>query len=464
MGEKESKSSECQTNVEHSYFADEFEGYDGYREGGYHLALLGEKLNLEKFIVIQKLGWGHFSTAWLVNDKKTGKRLGLKVQKSANHYTEAALDEIKLLAELKKGNLGNTHCTHLKEHFEHKGPNGAHVCLILEALRENLLNVIKKHRFKGTPLNLVKILSLQILVAMNYIHRERHIIHTDLKPENIMLNKLSWPTIDIDSIVDLKTDVNKMKKIFKNLITNENINSTTYKQKSQREKKLNEASNLINKNYSKDINHSNVRIGSTWRLNTGSIKKYVKAKKRKVSKLHLKIVDFGNACNKHLRFTDDIQTRQYRSPEVILGYIYSIQCDIWSIACVIFELITGDFLFDPKKETKKIYSREEDHIAMMIELLGPIPNLLLRKGKFSEKFFTCYGQLRHILSLNFWPLHEVLSEKYEIPENKAILIAEFLLPMLEFVPDDRASAHDLLKHPWILSKKKHLKLIPMQLI
>ena len=62
----------------------------------------------------------------------------------------------------------------------------------------------------------------------------------------------------------------------------------------------------------------------------------------------VKIVDFGNACWTHKHFTDDIQTRQYRSPEAILGAKYSTPVDMWSMACIVFELATGDLLFEPR--------------------------------------------------------------------------------------------------------------------
>ena len=49
-----------------------------------------------------------------------------------------------------------------------------------------------------------------------------------------------------------------------------------------------------------------------------------------------------------LQFTSDIQTRQYRCPEVLLGARYSTSADMWSFACLVFELATGDVLFDPR--------------------------------------------------------------------------------------------------------------------
>ena len=60
------------------------------------------------------------------------------------------------------------------------------------------------------------------------------------------------------------------------------------------------------------------------------------------------LVDLGNACWVHKHFSDDIQTRQYRCPEVIVGAKYDTSADMWSLACICFELLTGDLLFDPR--------------------------------------------------------------------------------------------------------------------
>jgi hypothetical protein len=79
---------------------------------------------------------------------------------------------------------------------------------------------------------------------------------------------------------------------------------------------------------------------------------------------HVKLVDLGNACWTHHHFQPEIQTRQYRSPEVILGINYSETVDIWSFACMIFEMLTGDFLFEPRKGAN--YSKSDDHLAQMI--------------------------------------------------------------------------------------------------
>ena len=163
--------------------------------------------------------------------------------------------------------------------------------------------------------------------------------------------------------------------------------------------------------------------------------------------LQVKIADLGNACWTYHHFTEDIQTRQYRSLEVILGAGYGPSADLWSLACMAFELATGDYLFEP--HSGENYSRDEDHIAHVIELLGPIPYDIAMMGKYSGEFFSKRGQLRHINQLRPWELYEVLTEKYEWSTKDATEFADFLLPMLNYNIYERATALECLTHPWI---------------
>ena len=87
--------------------------------------------------------------------------------------------------------------------------------------------------------------------------------------------------------------------------------------------------------------------------------------------INCKICDLGNGCWTHFHFVPKIQTRQYRAPEVILGIDYDASTDLWSYACMVFELITGDFLFNPRPGDD--YKKNDDHLALFMELLGPAP-------------------------------------------------------------------------------------------
>ena len=68
-----------------------------------------------------------------------------------------------------------------------KGPYGNHFCMVFEILGVNLLELIKKYNYKGVPVNLTRAIAKQVLIGLDYLHRICGIIHTDLKPENVLI-------------------------------------------------------------------------------------------------------------------------------------------------------------------------------------------------------------------------------------------------------------------------------------
>ncbi|XP_057746507.1 protein kinase dsk1-like [Arachis stenosperma] len=114
--------------------------------------------------------------------------VALKIQKSAAQFVQAALHEIDVLSYIAKGDPSNSKfVVQLIDHFKYTGPNGQHLCMVIEFLGDSLLRLIKYNRYKCLPLNKVREMCKYILIGLDYLHRELGLIHTDLKPENILL-------------------------------------------------------------------------------------------------------------------------------------------------------------------------------------------------------------------------------------------------------------------------------------
>ena len=129
---------------------DEQEDPKDYIKGGYHPVKNGDLFH-NRYHVVRKLGWGHFSTVWLCWDLTDKKFVALKVVKSAAHYTETALDEIKLLKCVRESDEVDPfreRCVQLLDDFKISGVNGTHVCMVFEVLGHNLLKFIIRSNYQ----------------------------------------------------------------------------------------------------------------------------------------------------------------------------------------------------------------------------------------------------------------------------------------------------------------------------
>jgi serine/threonine protein kinase len=135
-----------------------------YRRGGYHPIHLGDVLH-NRYRVVRKLGWGHFSTVWLCRDLDDEKYVALKVVKSAQHYTETAADEIRLLEVIRDADpfdSNHERVVKLLNHFTVQGINGKHTCLVFEALGCSLYKLVVKNNYQGLAIHQVKSIIKQV--------------------------------------------------------------------------------------------------------------------------------------------------------------------------------------------------------------------------------------------------------------------------------------------------------------
>lgn len=470
------------------------ESLKDYCKGGYHPIQVGDTFKDGRYVIVRKLGWGHFSTVWLAKDTKCGhKHVAMKVVRSAKHYTEAALDEIALLQRTRDANRnhpGYQYVVTLLDSFSHNGPHGVHVCMVFEVLGENLLGLIKRYHYKGIPKVLVKQITKQVLLALDYLHRECGVIHTDLKPENVLIE-----IGDVEQIVKLLEDEEKERErqrksgngkkrhgrrrrqhsvitgsqplpsplrtgfgsggYFADFTMSPAVTTNPSVAPSQINSALNSKANSqtreLNvesiKHQLSEINLQDVRTpGASRSQSPKQPQTPGPCTALEENLISVKIADLGNACWVDKHFTNDIQTRQYRSPEVLLGSSWGASADMWSMGCMIFELLTGDYLFDPHSGDH--YNKDDDHIAQIIELLGRMSSQVMLTGKHSQNFFNRRGELRNIQKLRPRSLFEVLKE-FHYSDEDAELLTSFLLPMLEQNPKRRADAGGLSNHAWL---------------
>ncbi|KAJ0753655.1 putative protein kinase CMGC-SRPK family [Helianthus annuus] len=406
---------------------DEDECMNSYRRGGYHAVRIGDKFSGGRYIAQRKLGWGQFSTVWLVYDSHTSKYVALKIQKSAREFAQSAIHEIEVVSALTKHDPENKKCViRLVDHFKHRGPNGQHFCMVFEFLGNSILQLIKYNRYKGLPLNKVRDICRCILTALDYLHRQLGIIHTDLKPENILLVSTINPS-------------------------NDPIRSKTIPILSKPEGGMYNGGgyvvNPIEKKLKQRARRAVARITAR-RASLGGVRP-VTTRDRCLDGIDFRciVVDFGNACWANRPLADEIQTRQYRAPEVILQSGYSYSADMWSFACTAFELATGEMMFAPK--SGQSFSEDEAHLALMMEMLGKMPRKIAIGGLRSKDYFDRYGDLKRIRRLKHCPLTCLLTEKYKFCMNDARDFADFLIPILDFAPEKRPTAHQCLQHPWL---------------
>lgn len=403
---------------------DEDEGIDSYRKGGYHAVRVGDTFAAGRYVAQRKLGWGQFSTVWLAYDTSTSDYVALKIQKSAPQFAQSALHEIEVLSAIADGDPSNSKCVvRLIDHFKHTGPNGQHLCMVLEFLGDSILRLIKYNRYKGLDLNRVREICKCILTGLDYLHRELGILHTDLKPENILLLSTINPSKD-----PIRTGTAPILERPEG-----NLNGGVV---SNIEKKLKQRARRAVANI------------SSRRASMGGMGPTPKPERCLDGiDVRCKVVDFGNACWADKQFAEEIQTRQYRAPEVILQSGYSSSVDMWSFGCTAFELATGEMMFTPK--TGQGFSEDEDHLALMMELLGKMPRKIAIGGLRSKDYFDRHGDLKRIRRLKYWSLDQFLVEKYKFSETDARKFADFLTPILDFAPEKRPTAQQCLQHPWL---------------
>ncbi|KAI3546080.1 hypothetical protein CSPX01_04576 [Colletotrichum filicis] len=159
----------------------------------------------------------------------------------------------------------------------------------------------------------------------------------------------------------------------------------------------------------------------------------------------IKVIDFGSSCFENEKVYTYIQSRFYRSPEVILGMTYGMPIDMWSLGCILAELYTGVPIFPGENE--------QEQLACIMEVFGPPEKHLIEKSTRKKLFFDSMGKPRLTVSSKGRrrrPSSKTLQQVLKC-DDEAFL--DFLARCLRWDPDRRLKPEEAIHHEFISGKK-----------
>lgn len=454
----------------------------------------GSILN-NRYALIDKIGYGSYSSVWLAYSISDNKYYAIKIQNSEDY--DEGLVELRILRRIK--DLSNDKMIHMVEGFEitkkenikkkiRKGKKTfikktteirKFICMVLPLMAGSVYSLIREGKYKNglddkLTLNCIN----TILYSVNDLHNKFKVCHTDLKPENMLISGMS---VKVNELIEDYSKIN-LKQIYELKLKQEleaknwNSGSSSYKKKCRKLKtkilrnchktildnmiiltETSESESECNSVYESssesenfdeienDIKSENFELEIDSELSddsesSDSINRdnnFQVIEDKYLENCKIVLTDFGS--NLKIRELDDeeIQTRYYRAPEVILGLHYTEKIDIWSIGCILYEIYTGRILFDPDKD--RDFSRDFHHLFLIEEICGRIPKELIKRSPRKKDFFK-NNRLNCNKSINNIDLGKLINKGNEVNN----IIINLIKKCLVINPKNRPSIKELI--------------------
>ncbi|KAM5480467.1 putative non-specific serine/threonine protein kinase [Microsporum canis] len=319
------------------------------------------------------------------------------------------------LQKLDSSHPGTVHIRKLYDSFEISGPHGSHQCLIQQPMH---LSILEMMDLNPEPLNapLLRMILKCLLKVLDFLHTEAGMVHTDLKADNLML------TVEDNSMLE---DFEKIE-----------LESPTPRK-------------VI------DGTRSIYRSRYFTRPKNGDWG-------------YPMLCDFGEARIGTIHHTGmTVQPHIYRAPEVTLEMPWGPAVDIWNLATLIWDLFEGRHLFNGVTDRDGDYDPFA-HMAQITGFLGPPPKEFIQRSKTISQVFDANGTrftpviLWGINFLTLTCIGKWVADHYEKVPSVSLedvetrlegqdkeLFLKFIRSMLEWLPEDRKTAKELLDDPWL---------------
>ena len=301
-------------------------------EGGRFIFNEGDQV-LYRYEILEQIGKGSYSNVYSCMDHKRKHPVALKCIRNNSLYRGSGKREIEILTLINHKNI----CNYLKYFTINNN-----TFISFELHKNNLYNELKINKFYPFGYHIVKQIISQCLEALNYI-KILNIVHSDLKPENIVIKEYDYETIQI------------------------------------------------------------------------------------------KIIDFGSSLHPKEKYAGYIQSRYYRAPEIILNRGFSHEIDMWSLVCIMYELLIGHPLFPSKNEKELIY------------------DIYKELGYPTEQFFAkCYK--KNILNDQVYITDHIDKyNKIQKIKKHSLSAYNFIKSGLKWLPHERITPKEALTHEYILN-------------
>ncbi|KAK9142459.1 hypothetical protein Syun_011859 [Stephania yunnanensis] len=148
---------------------------------GHYVFNVGENLT-PRYKILSKMGEGTFCRVLECWDRQSRELVAVKVIRSAQRYCDAAKHEIDILHHLAQNDSSGLRCVQMLNWFDYR----SHICIVFEKLGPSLFDFLRRNNYYPFPVDLVREFGRQLLESVAYMH-DLHLIHTDLKPENVLL-------------------------------------------------------------------------------------------------------------------------------------------------------------------------------------------------------------------------------------------------------------------------------------
>jgi serine/threonine protein kinase len=362
---------------------------------------------MEYYNIVKKIGSGAFANIYLAD--KDNQQVALKISKSNISKWRLKRDaarEVHILKKLRKSDYN----INMIEAFYDINCDISYITM--ELLSNDVYTLLRDsfiHENSLLPLKIVKRISKQILQGLEELSRKA-ILHNDLKVENILITKPLEDNIFHIS----KSQWNLNFRYFMNIYKSADL-----------------------------YNHSE--------------KYYEVLKELFLSKINIKICDFGNSISskilekKPMALKNAKPTRYVIAPEILIKAPYWLPADMWAFGCLMFELLTGKNLFEVNNLDNNMGVNSK-HLAFMQVLFGPYPAELLKTGIKSKKYY-----INNIHKFNYLIRNKV-SLRYTLYKNGIKFsnlkgIMSVLNPIFVYNPESRITPSECLKITWFKDVK-----------